>query len=179
MSELNQQTELNNSAFSGLSVNQKLKKLFFGSYTHNIDSKGRVIIPIAYREALGENFVISVTHNFDAIAIYTEEVFYDIFTKMQQYDDRQKKISDYNRRFFSCSFIDQQCDSQGRALIPMKLRTKILKDAKDVTFVSTGKYIIMQPTEAFDEDFDDFMNDPSTDYEEYLSLVQEEDDRKE
>lgn len=171
------QTEPPTQSRGGLSVNQKLKKLFFGSYTHNIDSKGRVIIPIAYREALGENFVISVTHNFDAIAIYTEEVFYDIFTKMQKYDDRQKKISDYNRRFFSCSFIDQQCDSQGRALIPMKLRNKILKDAKDVTFVSTGKYIIMQPTLDFDKDFDDFMNDPDKDYEEYLSLVHEEDAR--
>lgn len=162
---------------SSTPVNQKLKKLFFGSYTHNIDSKGRVIIPMAFREALGENFVISVTHNFDAIAIYTEEVFYDIYSKMQSYDDRKKAISEYNRRFFSCSFIDQQCDAQGRALIPMKLRSMILKDAKDVTFVSMGKYIVLQPTVRFDEDFDSFMENPEQDYEEYLRLVEEADER--
>ena len=33
---------------------------FSGNYSHNIDPKGRVTIPSAYREALGEDFDIEI-----------------------------------------------------------------------------------------------------------------------
>ena len=34
---------------------------FFGSYDHSIDAKGRIIVPNAYRKALGESFTITVS----------------------------------------------------------------------------------------------------------------------
>lgn len=33
--------------------------MFMGQYGHNIDSKGRTIIPSKYREGLGDTFVIT------------------------------------------------------------------------------------------------------------------------
>ena len=46
---------------------------FSGNYTHNIDPKGRVTIPAAYREALGEGFTIGLNNDFSAIALYPVE----------------------------------------------------------------------------------------------------------
>ena len=45
---------------------------FMGTYQNNVDPKGRVSIPVKYREALGERFF--VTKGFDSyIDIYTVE----------------------------------------------------------------------------------------------------------
>ena len=45
---------------------------FSGTYSHNIDPKGRVTIPSAYREALGERFTLGVNNDFTALALYPE-----------------------------------------------------------------------------------------------------------
>ena len=33
--------------------------MFIGEYQHSLDEKGRVIVPVKYREQLGENFVLT------------------------------------------------------------------------------------------------------------------------
>ena len=33
--------------------------MFVGEYSHNIDSKGRIIIPARFREQLGDRFIIT------------------------------------------------------------------------------------------------------------------------
>ena len=48
---------------------------FFGSYDHSIDAKGRIIVPNAYRKALGESFTITVSLDDRAVAIYPDEAF--------------------------------------------------------------------------------------------------------
>ena len=43
---------------------------FSGSFEHSLDGKGRVIIPASFREALGENFTITINPTRTAVAIY-------------------------------------------------------------------------------------------------------------
>ena len=37
--------------------------MFIGTYQHNIDNKGRVIMPAKFREELGESFYITMGIN--------------------------------------------------------------------------------------------------------------------
>ena len=41
---------------------------FSGSFEHSLDGKGRVIIPASFREALGENFTITINPTRTAVA---------------------------------------------------------------------------------------------------------------
>ena len=54
---------------------------FSGNYAHNIDPKGRVTIPSAYREALGDTFTIGLNNEFNAIALYPVEKWEEIGKK--------------------------------------------------------------------------------------------------
>ena len=50
---------------------------FSGSFEHSLDGKGRVIIPASFREALGENFTITINPTRTAVAIYPKEMWTD------------------------------------------------------------------------------------------------------
>ena len=45
---------------------------FHGTFLHGLDSKGRMIVPVAFREALGDKFYVCLTPDFKAIALYPE-----------------------------------------------------------------------------------------------------------
>lgn len=45
--------------------------VFFGEYRHNLDAKGRIIVPAKFREGLGEKFY--VTRGMDGcLFVYAE-----------------------------------------------------------------------------------------------------------
>ena len=45
---------------------------FSGSFNHSLDGKGRAIIPTSFREALGENFTLTINPTKTAVAIYPQ-----------------------------------------------------------------------------------------------------------
>ena len=48
---------------------------FSGSFDHSLDGKGRVIIPASFREALGEDFTITILRNHLIPAIFPNNTF--------------------------------------------------------------------------------------------------------
>ncbi len=115
------------------SYSEALKRFtFFGGYDHSIDAKGRIIIPTAYREPLGETFTVSVTRDGEAIALYPDAVFDEMLFTLSKLNQLNRNVLMYQAYLAKMSFRGQQADSQGRLLLPMKLRQQLLKDAKDV-----------------------------------------------
>ena len=54
--------------------------MFVGEYSHNIDAKGRVIIPAKFREQLGEQFMI--TKGFEGcLFVYPMDVWEELDRK--------------------------------------------------------------------------------------------------
>lgn len=113
---------------------------FSGNYTHTIDPKGRVTIPSAYREALGEGFAIGLNNEFCAIALYPVDKWEEIGERLSRIPDSDARGMAYVRLIKAFSFPGQRLDAQGRVLLPQILRQKAGMD-KAIRFVGVGRYL--------------------------------------
>ena len=95
--------------------------MFLGEYQHNIDPKGRLIIPSKFRELLGEQFVI--TKGLDGcLFVYPMEGWHELEDKLKSLPLTQKDARAFARIFFSGA-SEGELDKQGRVLLPPNLRT--------------------------------------------------------
>ena len=118
---------------SAVQAPRPLKKFtFFGSYDHSIDAKGRIIIPNAYRKALGDSFTITIGLDDRAIAIYPDAAFEEMVEELYRLNRRKPSVQRQQDHVAKFSYPGLQADNQGRVLLPAKLRQYVLGEAKDV-----------------------------------------------
>jgi MraZ protein len=95
--------------------------MFMGEFNHNIDTKGRMIVPSKFREGLGESFV--VTRGLDkCLFAYPMEEWKVLEEKMKKLPLTKKDARAFTRFFFSGA-VECEVDKQGRINIPQALRT--------------------------------------------------------
>ena len=121
---------------------------FSGSFDHSLDGKGRVIIPASFREALGEDFTITINPNKTAVAIYPKAMWDLQLERLSQINPMDRIGLQYERYVMSVSFSGNSMDAQGRVLIPIKLRNKIGL-ARDIVFVGLNSYIEIWDAEVY------------------------------
>lgn len=91
-----------------------------GEFNHNIDAKGRLIIPSKFREILGEDFVI--TKGLDGcLFLYPNNEWKTFEDKLRTLPLTNKSARTF-ARFFLGSVDDGGLDKQGRVLISSPLR---------------------------------------------------------
>ena len=108
-----------------------------GEYSHNIDPKGRLIIPAKLRDGLGEHFVITKGME-NCLYVYPEaewNAFEEKLNALQTTTDKNARKFAY---FFQGSATDGELDKQGRTLIPAVLRDYAML-GKEVVFIGMGK----------------------------------------
>lgn len=92
--------------------------MLVGSYEQNIDAKGRVNIPSKFRSALGETFVVAAGDE-KCVNIYP-------LSEWNAFMDRVSSIAVEDRamlmRYIQKTSAECDLDSQGRVVIPPKLR---------------------------------------------------------
>ena len=94
--------------------------MFIGEYNHTIDSKGRLIVPSKFREALGDEFV--VTKGLDGcLFVYPMEEWTAFTDKLKELPLPKKDARQFSR-FFLAGAASCEVDKQGRILIPAVLR---------------------------------------------------------
>lgn len=104
-----------------------------GTYQHNIDSKGRVIMPAKFREELGGVFYI--TQGLDnCLSVLSKSDWDSLGEKLRGLPSSQTK--DIQRFLFSGA-AELEPDKQGRVLIPQPLRD-YAGLTKDVVIIGTG-----------------------------------------
>lgn len=125
--------------------------MFMGEFHHNIDEKGRIAIPVKYREILGKNFVITrgIEH---CIYVYPTSTFENIVSKLESLPFTKKDARAFTR-FFMSGATAIEFDKQGRVNIPSPLST-YANLSKKCVIVGTGDRL-----EIWDEDsFNEFMS---------------------
>lgn len=101
--------------------------MFMGEYHHNIDTKGRIVIPNKVRDDLGENFI--VTRGLDGcLFLYPKTEWDNVIAKYKEIPDTKNKRQ-FMRIFLSGATVCEY-DKQGRINIPKPLveYAKLIKD---------------------------------------------------
>ncbi|GBF11988.1 division/cell wall cluster transcriptional repressor MraZ [Tepidibacillus infernus] len=94
--------------------------MFMGEFQHNIDDKGRVIIPAKFRDELGSTFVI--TRGLDkSLFVYTQSEWQQVEQKLKSLPFTRADARKFTRFFFSGA-VECEVDKQGRVSLPPNLR---------------------------------------------------------
>ncbi|PXV89515.1 division/cell wall cluster transcriptional repressor MraZ [Lachnotalea glycerini] len=106
--------------------------MFMGEYNHSIDAKGRLIMPSKFREALGDEFV--VTKGLDGcLFVYPIDEWQAFEEKLKTLPLTNKNARQFSR-FFLAGAATCEVDKQGRILLPSVLR-EFAQLNKDVVLV--------------------------------------------
>ena len=93
--------------------------MFIGEYHHNIDDKGRLIMPSKFRYDLGETFVI--TRGIDScLFVYPEKAWNSLTSKLNELSFTKKDVRSFQRFFLSGATIGA-FDKVGRISITSPL----------------------------------------------------------
>lgn len=114
--------------------------MFLGQSTYTLDDKGRIIIPSRYREALGEEVI--VTRSLDpCITLYPMDMWMELVQKVNALPMTSTPGRALRRLLFADA-ANVMPDRQGRILLPERLREYAgLEAASSVLIVGLDRYI--------------------------------------
>ncbi len=109
-----------------------------GEYQHTVDPKGRLFIPVKFREELGEIFV--VTKGLDnCLFAYSMNEWKHVESKLKALPFTKADARAFMRFFFSGA-AECELDKQGRILIPATHREYARLD-KDVVVIGVSSRV--------------------------------------
>ncbi len=121
---------------------------FIGEYYHSVDVKGRMNIPVKFRELLGDTFV--VTRGLDqCLSIYPLDAFEAFAQKLQALPISDKNARKFVRYFMSGA-VECELDKQGRILLSQPLR-QFANISKDVVIIGNGTTIEIWDSEIWND----------------------------
>ena len=121
--------------------------MLIGEYHHNLDEKGRLIIPSKFREEIIDKGV--VTRGLDGcLFVYSLENWEKIVSKLSTLPFTKKDARTFNRFFMSGATVCE-FDRQGRINLPSSLITYAnLK--KECTIIGVNDRLEIWATDSFD-----------------------------
>ncbi|SDM51415.1 MraZ protein [Psychrobacillus sp. OK028] len=130
-----------------------------GEYQHNVDAKGRLIIPSKFREHLEDNFVL--TRGLDNCLFgYPMDEWRKLEEKLKELPVTKKDARAFTRFFFSGA-TEVEIDKQGRINIPNNLRSYAKMD-KECIVLGVSNRLEIWAKDAWDnyyEESEDSFND--------------------
>ncbi len=94
--------------------------MFIGEYSHNLDDKGRLAIPVKFRDQLKKGAV--VTRGLDnCLFLYTKTEWQKLATKLAALPIGQANSRAFSRLMLAGA-MDIDVDKQGRVILPEYLR---------------------------------------------------------
>ena len=94
--------------------------MFLGQFEHALDQKGRVILPVRFREPLEAGAYLAASLD-GCVAVYETEEFERVMSDVQEMAKRGSRERQAARAF-AANATQASIDKQGRMLIPGHLR---------------------------------------------------------
>ena len=130
-----------------LSGKDRLIRMMLGTYSHSLDTKGRLIVPAKLRETLGDSFVI--TKSLDhCLAIYPNEGWEEFIGKLETLPKISSEPARRLRRFYFGNSQTIEVDKQGRVLIPANMR-EYAELKKDAVLIGVNDHVEVWAEEAW------------------------------
>lgn len=130
---------------------------FNGTYLHSLDSKGRMIVPASFRPLLGDTFCIAPSRDFKSVALYPTLVWAKLRKGYADMDPYDPDLIEFLEFFDALTYRGQECDNQGRVLLPARMRELILKNEKDVEVKGSHDHVRIAIRAKADEKFARFI----------------------
>ncbi|HOZ02807.1 MAG TPA: division/cell wall cluster transcriptional repressor MraZ [Bacilli bacterium] len=122
--------------------------MFFGSFAHTLDEKGRLVIPRKMREETGVK--VFIMKGFDgALSIYKASEFEKLVHEFNTLPFNKKTARDYLRVQLA-SVSELEIDKSGRVQIPSLLLDKF-QIGKEVVVIGMGDHIEVWNRKAYEE----------------------------
>jgi MraZ protein len=120
--------------------------MFLGQFQHNLDDKGRLMIPARYRDLLAAGAYI--TQGFDkCLMVMTDAYFNEVYERinsMNMADSTARML----RRLILSNAYPVEVDKVGRILVPQNLRAFLGIENGELTVAGQGEYFeVWTPTE--------------------------------
>lgn len=150
--------QTNDSRKSAPEDGQKPQKTtrFIGSYNHSLDNKGRLVIPQGFREKLGNSFCIAPSFDFKSIALYPPAMWEKRNEAYERLGTLNPAVNRYLEQFYALSYDGQSFDGQGRVLLPGNIRSRILKDDRDVEITGANDHVRVVAEKISDSSWESF-----------------------
>ena len=112
--------------------------MFLGQFQHNLDDKGRLMIPARFRELLEGGAYI--TQGFDkCLMVLTEAYFKQVYERIEAMNlaDPTARLL---RRLILANAYPVEVDKVGRILVPQNLRTFLGIPSGELVVAGQGEY---------------------------------------
>ena len=112
--------------------------MFIGEYQHNLDAKGRIVVPGRFREELHESFILA--RGLDGcLSIYSLKQWDKMFEEIDKLPTTKKAARQYIRMLTSTA-TECTLDNQGRIQIPSFL-SKPVNIVKECIVIGANDHI--------------------------------------
>lgn len=133
--------------------------MFRGSSTHNLDAKGRIVIPSRFREIIraGGGDTVMITRMDKSLFAYTLTEWSKIESRILDLAEKSDHMRRFRRVFVGGAF-ECNCDKQNRVLIPPSLR-KYAQLTKEIVLVGVLDHFEIWSEENWDLENEAMEND--------------------
>jgi MraZ protein len=122
---------------------------FSSRVDHNLDDKGRLVVPARFRDLLGSNFFLSIGLPDPCLALYPEVTWEVQRKSVEGAVVNDLRLRDPARYLFA--HTDRvACDSQGRLFLPVALRAYAHID-KDVVSIGNNARVEIWSRDLFEQ----------------------------
>ncbi len=111
---------------------------FTGQAECALDDKGRLVVPMRFRERLGSGFFLTIARPDPCLALYPAVTWRLVCDRLEEAAVKDERFRRYVRKL-SAYTEETQCDAQGRLTIPPQLRRFAGIEREVVTIGTLGR----------------------------------------